>query len=68
MTIAKISPQTVAADAKAALAIDRARGVPIPHGEDWENAYGIGFAAGALWLLDKLKEEKEWRGVDGGMS
>ena len=51
-----INPQTMNADSDAALAIERARGVPIPDGREFDATFKIGFAQGAQWALDKIKE------------
>jgi len=46
-----ITPEVMEADSKAALAIERAKGVPIPQGRDYETTYRIGFCAGAQWAV-----------------
>lgn len=58
MTLARvpINPQTMQADSEAALAIERARGVPIPEGGDYDSTFKLCFAQGAQWVLDKIKE------------
>ena len=50
-----MTPAQMDADARAALAIDRAQGVPIPDGEDYAAAYLIGFGQGAQWALDQVR-------------
>lgn len=47
--------QEMEAAAQAALALDRARGAPIPQHEMVEEVYMVGFAAGADWVLNKLR-------------
>ena len=46
------------AEADAALAIDRARGAPIPKVELVEDIYKVGFASGAMWAFEKVKDAK----------
>jgi hypothetical protein len=43
------------AEADAALAIDRARGAPIPKVDLVEDIYRVGFASGAMWALAVAK-------------
>jgi hypothetical protein len=48
--------ETMGAACKAAIAIDRAMGVPLPESEESDLVYAIGFAAGADWGLKRAKE------------
>jgi len=53
----RMTPEQMDADARAALAIDRAQGVPIPDGEDYADAYLIGFGQGAQWVIDQVRAQ-----------
>ena len=53
-----MTPEQMDADARAALAIDRAQGVPIPDGEDYAAVYLIGFGQGAQWALDQMRARR----------
>ena len=52
-----LTPEVMDADSKAALVIERAKGVPIPQGRDYDATYHIGFCAGAQWALEKIRED-----------
>lgn len=51
-----ITVEAMIAASDAALAMDRMKGVPLPKSIIVDGAYAIGFAAGAAWALQKLKE------------
>lgn len=48
--------EEIAAASAAALALERARGVPIPKELASESTYKIGFAAGAMWAVEWIRE------------
>jgi hypothetical protein len=50
---------TFESEADASLAIDRARGAPIPKVELVEDIYKVGFASGAMWAIEKMKEARQ---------
>ena len=52
----ELTPGTMDADCAAALAIERAKGVPIPAGKEYDSVFQLGFCQGAQWALDKIKE------------
>jgi hypothetical protein len=56
MTIEKLTDEKITADADAALAMERARGVPIGKDKLTESIFKIGFAAGAQWANQMYRE------------
>ena len=53
-----VSPESMQAACEAAIALERARGVPLPEDEEADLVYAVGFAAGAQWAIDMIKELK----------
>jgi len=54
-----LSAQRIESATQAAMAIVRAKGVPLPRIDEVEDIFSLGFAEGALWLLRRFKEIAE---------
>lgn len=53
-----VTVQSMEAAADAEMAVLRAKGVPIPKEEAIEALFRVGFAGGAGWAIDRIKEEE----------